>query len=168
MIYTLDEQASKANFIAYAPMHKFKGWVKEGLKGAIDIDLSANILTNIEAVAKTEAFDTGDVERNKAMEDYFSLQDHLETSFVMTECKSFKKRGGNAYQLTVLGILDFAGIRRQLPISCNVKEGDDGRIIFDLAFKWSFKAYGLKVPRLLFLTVRDIVDINAHLEFVPE
>lgn len=167
MEYILNEKDSRANFIAYAPMHKFAGWVKEGLQGSVDVDLDNLQLLNIEAVARTSKFDTGDTERNKAMDDYFSLPDHPETSFVMTECKSFKKKSSGVYSLTVLGILTFAGIRRQLPINCIMKKVDD-KVILDLAFKWSFKAYGMKVPRLLFLTVKDIVDIDAHLEFTQE
>jgi hypothetical protein len=67
--------------------------------------------------------------------------------------------------MTVLGILELSGIRRQLPIVCMVTKNDEMMII-DLQFKWSFKAYGMKAPRLLFMTVRDIVDIKAHLEFI--
>ena len=56
--------------------------------------------------------------------------------------------------------------RRQLPVSFIITRGNSGFSI-DLDFKWSFKAYGLKAPRLLFLTVRDIVDISGNGEFVP-
>jgi polyisoprenoid-binding protein YceI len=163
--YLLDEQNSKASFIAYAPMHKFKGWVDKGLAGTLEVDTQDFAITDILALAKTCTFDTGDADRNKAMEDFFELKAHTETSFKMTELKSLQALGKNKYKATVLGILDFAGIKRQLPIVCSV-ENKGERIVFDIAVKWSFKAYGLKAPRLLFLTVRDIVDIGAHLEFI--
>ncbi len=58
------------------------------------------------------------------------------------------------------------GQRRQLPVEFVIIRNGHGFSI-DLAYKWSFKAYGLKAPRLLFLTVRDIVDISGKGEFAP-
>lgn len=133
----------------------------------MDIDLDNLNLADIQAVVKTAFFDTGDDSKNKAMVDYFSLDKHPDASFNMTECKELSKVKDNIYQLTILGILEFSGIRRQLPITCTLNRAE-GHIQLDLQFKWSFKAYGLKPPTLLFLKVRDIVDIKAHLEFTAE
>jgi len=163
--YLLDVKNSKSAFVAYAPMHKFKGWVEEGLEGSLEVDSETFTITQMVALAQTSKFDTGDGDRNKAMEDYFELKINKETSFKMTELRALKSVGKQKYKATLVGILDFAGIRRQLPIVCDVQHKGE-RIIFDMAVKWSFKAYGLKVPTLLFLKVRDIVDITAHLEFV--
>lgn len=168
MEYILDAQKSTAAFVAYAPMHSFKGWVeKGGLKGRLAFDPEKGVLKAIEAAADTGSFETGDADRNKAMDDFFHLKDHPETSFLMTEVKSQKAGAGGKQTVSLVGILEFAGIRRQLPINCTIMV-NDGTISFDLTFKWSFKAFGLKAPRLLFLTVRDIVDIKAHLEFTKD
>ncbi len=163
MRYDLTEN-SRANFIAYAPMHTFKGWITQGMKGGLDINFEKMELGHIEASALTEYFDTGYPDRNKVMVDFFDWEKNPLTSFTMTECLEFEKIGDSLYKLTVLGILDFAGIKRQLPIRCNMRH-EANRIWLDLKFKWSFKAYGIKAPRLLFLTVRDIVDISSSLEF---
>lgn len=167
MNYIIDEEKSKAIFIAYAPMHKFKGWVAKGLKGILELDTENFSIENIVASAQTQFFDTGDADKNKAMVDYFDLSTNSETSFTMTGLQGIQSVADDKYRAKILGILDFAGIRRQLPVTCVIQK-QDTRIIFDISLKWSFKAYGLKRPQLLFLTVRDIVDINAHLEFVPE
>jgi hypothetical protein len=53
-----------------------------------------------------------------------------------------------------------------LPVDFRIIRDDQGFSI-DLDYKWSFKAYGLKAPRLLFLTVRDIVDISGKGKFIP-
>ncbi len=154
---------SQVDFVAYAPMHTFKGWSVEGITGIFDIDFENLVIHQIEAVALNEFFDTGYDDRNKAMVDFFKFDKNRESSFVMTECKEFKVIGEDKYRITVLGVLDFVGIRRQLPITCTLrKEGDNVKV--DLKFKWSFKAFGIKAPRLLFLTVRDIVDISANLD----
>ncbi|PHR27241.1 MAG: hypothetical protein COA36_09645 [Desulfotalea sp.] len=166
MNYILDEKNSKSSFIAYAPMHKFKGWADGGLTGTVDVDTDDFTISKFLVAAETGRFDTGDPGRNKAMMEFFDLKKHSETSFTLTELKSIKSTGNNKYQATLVGILDFAGIRRQLPIVCNIVNGTE-RIVFDMGVKWSFKAYGIKAPQLLFLTVRDIVDITAHLEFIP-
>jgi polyisoprenoid-binding protein YceI len=146
-------------------MHIFKGWANCGLTGNMEIDFEALSLVSVDAVLDTCCLDTGDKEKNKAMRDFFNLDNHPESRFMMTQCLEFcrlKKDGG--YRITVQGILDFAGIRRQLPITANIST-DGKKINMDLQFKWSFRAYGLKPPRLLFMSVRDIVDIKAHLEF---
>jgi len=155
---------SRVDFTAQAPMHTFRGWAAEGLKGGIDIDFDSLKLQHIEVSVDVNCFDTGDVGKNKAMKEFFLFDSYPEASFLMTECREFSRVAENSYKMTVLGILEFVGIRRQLPITCMVTK-NDAQITIDLQFKWSFKAYGMKAPRLLFMTVRDIVDIKAHLEF---
>ena len=150
--------------MAYAPMHTFKGWINEGLSGSIDVDFDRGRVNHIETGARTDSITTGDCDRNKAMVDFFNFEEHPSTSFRMTECLDFVGSGNSRYRIKVRGVLDFAGIRRQLPLGCSLKRNGES-ISLDLQFKWSFKAYGLKPPRLLFLKVRDIVDISAHLEF---
>lgn len=146
-------------------MHTFKGWTDRGLRGEMSIDLENLSLSQLEATANTLDFETGDKERNKAMQDYFQFEHHPQASFVMTECKALKLQPKGGYHASLLGILEIAGIRRQLPLTCTITSRDK-RLDLDLTFKWSFKAYGLKAPCLLFLNVRDIVDIKVHLEFI--
>jgi polyisoprenoid-binding protein YceI len=164
MKFLLNEEASRVDFIAYAPMHKFKGWATKKLTGSLEIDFDNLNLANIQAMVETSCLDTGDDSKNKAMVEYFSLDKHPQASFIMTECKEFSKEKDNLYKITVLGILGFAGIRRQLPITCTLNHTDK-QLSLDLQFKWSFKAYGIAPPTLLFLKVRDIVDIKARLFF---
>lgn len=165
MHYTLTNN-NRVDFTAYAPMHKFKGWALRGLKGSMEVDLETLKLEHVEAALETSFLDTGDTGKNRAMKDYFSLESHPEMSFALTKCREICRLDNCNCRVLVLGVLELAGIRRQLPITC-VARMDDEMILVDLQFKWSFKAYGLKAPKLLFLMVRDIVDINAHLEFTP-
>jgi len=163
MKYTVTDK-SRVDFTAQAPMHTFKGWAAKGLKGVIEIDFDTLGLQHIQVAVDANCFDTGDADKNKAMKDFFALDSHPEASFVLTECQEFCKMADDNYKMTVLGILELAGIRRQLPITCKLTKNNE-QILIDLQFKWSFKAYGMKAPRLLFMTVRDIVDIEAHLVF---
>ena len=155
---------SRVDFTAQAPMHTFKGWASKSMQGEITIDFDSLELQHIEVAVETNSFNTGDADKNKAMKDFLNLESHPQASFIMTECREFCRMSDTSYKMTVLGILELAGIRRQLPITCVVKNNDK-EIAIDLQFKRSFKAYGMKAPRLLFMTVRDIVDIQAHLEF---
>jgi len=166
MHYTLTNN-NRVDFTAYAPMHKFRGWALEGLKGSMELDPDSLELRHVEAVLDTGCLDTGNLEKNRAMQDYFSMDKHPEMSFILTECLKVRPLSDGSYRVSVLGILELAGIRRQLPISCAAKMVDE-KILVNLQFKWSFKAYGLKAPQLLFLTVRDIVDIQAQLEFTQK
>lgn len=157
-------QNSRINFTAHAPLHSFKGWAARGLEGRMEIDFEACLLEQTRITLATRWFDTGDIHKNRAMQDFFHLAEHPQAGFVMTECREFNRLEENRFRITVLGILDFAGIRRQMVITSLLTRTGD-LISMDLRFKWSFTAFGLKPPRLLFLTVRDIVDIQAHLEF---
>jgi len=148
-------------------MHTFKGWAIRGLRGKINIDFEQLSLHHAQVTLETRYLDTGDDDKNRAMRNFFKLDQHPETGFVMTECRELCQLKNNKYKMTVLGILDFVSIRRQLPITAMLTVQKE-KIIMDLHFKWSFKAYGLKPPRLLFMTVRDIVDIKAHLEFIQD
>ncbi len=154
---------SRTDFIAYAPMHKFKGWAVKGITGCFDIDFESMAVKQIEAYALNEFFDTGYADRNKAMVDFFNFEENKHSSFVMTECREFKKLSETKYKIDMLGVLEFAGIRRQLPIACILIKNEDS-LNASMSVKWSFKAYGIKAPQLLFLKVRDIVDISASLE----
>lgn len=166
MLYEFTEQC-RVGFVAHAPLHSFKGWAAGKLAGGMDIDLDLLQLLHLKAVVPTSRFETGDRERTKAMRDYFALEKHPETSFTMTECRAFTQSRPGCWHITVQGILAFAGVYRQLPIGCLINHIGDN-LAMDLKFKWSFKAYGMKAPRLLFLTVSDIVDISAHLELKPQ
>ncbi|PIE73630.1 MAG: hypothetical protein CSA20_02150 [Deltaproteobacteria bacterium] len=154
---------NRVDFTAYAPMHTFRGWAEQGFSGTIDADFEKGTLRTMEAAVNTLDFTTGDDERTRAMSDYFDFPAHPRSSFVMTQCRSLAK-AGSGYKAEITGILDFAGIRRQLPLTCMLIMQKE-HIDLALTFKWSFKAYGLKAPRLLFLKVKDIVDIRVHLEF---
>ena len=153
-------------FTAYAPLHTFKGWARQGVEAKIGINFDAKTISYARASAKTSCFDTGFKDRNKAMADYMQIQKFSESSIELTEVKAFNQLDDTRYQINALAVLEFMGQRRQLPVDFSITRNGLGFSI-DLDCKWSFKAYGLKSPRLLFLTVRDIVDISGKGEFVP-
>ncbi len=165
-IFNMSE-AYRVDFTAYAPLHTFKGWTVEGVEAAIGIDFAARTITFARARAKTKFFDTGFDDRNKAMQEFMKIDALPEASIEMTELKSFTPVGKNQFKISVLAVLEFMGERRQLPINFNAVLTDTGELTIHLNFKWSFKAFGIKAPRLLFLTVRDIVDISGHGTFLP-
>lgn len=161
MKYFIESEKSRADFVACAPMHKFAGWAVNTILGQLEVDLEKGEILNFVARASTTDFETGDASRNKAMNDYFLFAKYPETSFHSTEPTVLKRRGELWYG-ELIGILELAGVRRQLPVSCVLRVEQELPVL-QLSLKWSFKAFGMKAPRLLFLVVRDIVDINAEL-----
>ena len=153
-------------FTAYAPLHTFKGWARQGVEAQIGINFEAGTISYARARAQTGCFDTGFADRNKAMADYMQIDKYPESSIELTEVKAFTRLDDIRFQIDALVVLEFVGQRRQLPVSFFITRDHSGFAI-DLDFKWSFKAYGLKAPSLLFLTVRDIVNISGKGEFVP-
>ncbi|WP_020586297.1 YceI family protein [Desulfobacter curvatus] len=153
-------------FTAYAPLHTFKGWTRQDVEAQIGINFDTATISYARARAQTCCFDTGFDDRNKAMADYMQIEKYPESSIELTEVKAFTRLDDTRLQIDALAVLEFMGQRRQLPVNFFITRNGSGFSI-GLDFKWSFKAYGLKAPRLLFLTVRDIVDISGKGEFVP-
>lgn len=163
--YTLTDNYD-VHFIAYAPLHTFKGWTCKEVEAQISIDFDAQTIAFAKARAKTRCFDTGHPDRNKAMADYLKIDQHPEAAIELTEVKSFARMDDIRYKAEVLAVLEFMGQVRQLPLNFIItRSADNMGFSIDLDFKWSFKAFGLKAPSLLFLTVRDIVDISGKGEF---
>ncbi len=152
-------------FTAYAPLHTFKGWARQGIEAQMGINFDAGTISYARASAQTRYFDTGFNDRNKAMTDYMQIEKYPESSIELTQVKAFTRANDTRFQIKALAVLRFMGQQRQLPISFIIMRNHIGFSI-DLDFKWSFKAYDLKAPRLLFLRVRDIVDISGKGEFV--
>ena len=165
MKYVLTDN-SRVEFIARAPLHAFKGWAVEGLLGIMEADFSTGHLQSLQAEVKTRCFETAAPERTESMSRYFAFIEHPNASFTLSRCQEVVSEGSGRWRVKMLGVLSFVDIRRQLPVYGIVQE-ENGRLLWELQCKWSFKAYGLKAPRLLMLSVRDIVDIKAHLEFMP-
>jgi len=163
MKYTLSENF-RVDFIAHAPMHTFKGWTFKGIDAEMEVDFDALELSGIHATAETCFFDTGNEDRNQAMKAYMS-SDRFPKALVETaQSTQFEKLDEEMYKISPLIILEFMGIRKQMPVTF-IAVREKNKIKIDVELKWSFKAYGLKAPRLLFLTVRDIVEIKGSGEF---
>ena len=167
MIYKVDSSKSKVEFLALAPLHKFKGWVEEGFEGEIDIDFDENIIKDIEVIVKTEFFDTGDRFKNREMHKYIQKKKIPQASFTLEDFESMNDLGSNKYDVSLSGILKFMDIERDLVLNIKATKSEN-RLIADLNFEWSFKNYGLKPPQILFIKVKDIVKISAHVEFELE
>ncbi|MBM9612829.1 YceI family protein [Desulfobulbus rhabdoformis] len=164
MKYVLTDR-SRVNFVAHAPLHKFKGWAEEGLSGGLDIDLEHGMVSSLHAEVETRCFQTPDQERTRAMSQFFNLSEHPYATFKIGQQISLRPAGKDCWSTKMPGILSFVDIHRLLPVIGKLRLENE-RLIWELQCKWSFKAYGLKAPRLLMLTVRDIVDISARLEFI--
>lgn len=156
----------RVDFTAYAPMHTFKGWTLEGVTGCIEMDPGTGTVLNAHATARTRFFNTNDEERNRAMADYIQPDSWPEARIDMTVCKKVVELGNSRFRADVLAVLEFMGVRRQLPVTLTAALSTTG-VDVELSLKWSFRAYGLKAPRLLFLTVRDIVNIRGRGKFQP-
>jgi len=165
MIYKIDSSKSKVEFLAKAPLHKFKGWIEDGFEGEIDIDFENNTIEKINIIVKTEFFDTGDRLKNGEMHKYIKNKEITETSFTLKKFKKMKEKKTDSYDISLLGILNFMDIERDVELSIKAKKIDN-RLIANVSFDWSFKNFGLKPPQILFIKVKDVVKISVDLEFV--
>nr|WP_320012568.1 YceI family protein [uncultured Desulfobulbus sp.] len=166
MKYVLTDN-SRVNFVAHAPLHRFKGWAEKGVQGGLEIDLAGGVVRSLHAEVETSCLQTPDQERTQAMRQFFNFADHPYATFKLAQEAALRPVGTDRWNTQMPGILSFVDIHRQLPVKGMLRRENE-RLIWELQCKWSFKAYGLKAPRLLMLTVRDIVDISARLEFIPK
>lgn len=164
MIYKINSSKSRVEFLAKAPLHKFKGWVEDGFEGEIDIDFENNIIEDINIVVKTEFFDTGERLKNKEMHKYIKNKEITETSFTLKEFKKMKKKKDDSYDISLLGVLNFMNIERDLDLNIKARKIDN-KLTANVSFDWSFKNFALKPPQILFIKVKDIVRISVDLEF---
>ncbi len=153
------------DFTAYAPLHTFKGWTRQGVDVRMGINFDAGTISYARASAQTCCFDNGFDDRNRAMSDYMQIDKYPESIIELTQIKALTRLDDTRFQIDALAVLEFMGRRRQLPVSFFIAR-DNSEFSIDLDFKWSFKAYDLKASRLLFLTVRDIVDISGKCNFL--
>ena len=156
----------RVDFTAYAPMHTFKGQTTKGIHAEIDIDFERQTIRHARACADVNFFTTGDSDRTAAMKEFMTVERFPEAAVEMAQCRTFEKIDDTRFRVSVLAVLEFMGVRRQLPVSFTITL-EKKLMRIDLSFKWSFSAYGIKAPRLLFLTVRDIVDIKGTGDFFP-
>ncbi len=133
----------------------------------MDIDFENLTIVRAKAVAQVSCFDTGDKLKNLAMMEYIRWKKIPEASVEMTQMEEFTPIDESRYKVSIQAVLTFMGIQRTIPLTFSIVRKDEG-IKVDLVFKWSFKAYGLKAPQLLFLKVRDIVDIKGTGFLQPE
>jgi len=158
------KEDSKVDFLAYAPLHKFRGNIEEGFSGSIEIDFEKKEITEIDIVVETKFFKTGDFLKDKEMHKYISSKKIKTASFKLKKFKKMKKLKKENYQIELIGVLKFMDIERDLDLKFTIEKKEDS-IETVFKFVWSFKNYGLEPPHLLFIKVKDKVDITAILSF---
>ena len=136
------------------------------MEGLIEIDFSSQTIVRARAEALTACFDTGDPERNRAMADYMQVTTYPRASIEMTACRELVRLDDTRFRAAVTAELNFVGKRQYLPLTFYINMSQASFEV-EMDFRWSFKDHGLKAPSLLFLKVRDHVDIRGKGVFVP-
>jgi polyisoprenoid-binding protein YceI len=72
------------------------------------------------------------------------------------------KKTENGYKVS--GILDFHGVKKPLDIQAKITTAN-GKVNFKGASSFLMSNYNVKPPKLLFLTVRDQVDLDIDVKF---
>lgn len=65
----------------------------------------------------------------------------------------------------ISGILDFHGVKKPLDIQANITKTNEN-IYFKGTSSFLMSSYNVKPPKMLFLTVRDQVDLDIDVKFV--
>ncbi len=99
--------------------------------------------------------------RDENMFETLDISKYKNTNF---EIKSVQKEG-NLFLLK--GVMDLHGVQKELVFKSDVKYVDN-KLILDGNGSFDMSGFGINPPKLLFLTVRDRVDIAFKLNLVKE
>ncbi len=117
------------------------------LKGFVDISLIA---------LKSDNHD-----RDKHMYQAIEAMKYLITTYTISNVKKVD----NHYEIH--GTLDLHGVKKPLKLVGNIKYAN-GKLKMDLKASFLMSGFGIEPPKLLFLTVRDKIDIKINTTFTKQ
>jgi len=117
------------------------------LKGSVDVSLIA---------LKSDNHD-----RDKHMHKAIEAMKYLITTYTISNVK----RVDDHYE--VQGTLDLHGVKKPLNLAGNI-ELSNGKLKMDLKTSFKMSGFGIEPPKLLFLTVRDKIDMKINTTFTKQ
>ena len=153
--YTLNAPESRLQIVAYAPMHRVE-IESSGLSGWIELDVEAGQVTGGEIVAPLSDLTGGDRTKDRELNKFLKTRQH--GSATLTLAPSDLTVDGSNVSFDVTGDMAFQG--RTIPVNVRASGTlSDGGIRGDARFSWKLTNMGLKPPKLLFIKVKDDIDL---------
>jgi hypothetical protein len=153
-------------FFARATLHDFSGT-------AACLPFSAapargpggsTVISSVELQVPVDGMDTGNAERDAQMRDMFQAGrfPRIRGTVRDIDVKAVREamaREGRAVLDLLLGIRD---VERRIPAAVTALREEGNRVELEVEFPVSLKEFGLKPPRILFIRVRDRVEVRGN------
>jgi len=111
---------------------------------------------------------TIDISINKLKSDNADRDEHMVEAIESVKYPlatyTFKKVKKASKGYTVNGILDFHGVKKPLTIQADIHKSK-GKVVFKGKSSFLMSSYHVTPPKMLFLTVRDQIDLNIDVIF---
>lgn len=99
--------------------------------------------------------------RDEHMRDTLNIEKYLKATFNIDEVKKSEKN------YILKGIMDLHGVKKEVEFSSEIKEQKD-RVLMSGSGSILMSDFDITPPKLLFLSVRDLVDLSFDIELTKE
>lgn len=153
-------------FLATATLHDFSG-TASCLPFSAELARGPGgtaVISSVELQVPVDGMDTGNADRDAQMRDMFQRDRYPRIHGTVRDIdvdavrRAMAKDGGAVLDL-VLRIRD---VERRIPAAVTGLREQGNRVELDVEFPVSLKDFGLKPPRILFIRVRDRVEVRGN------
>jgi polyisoprenoid-binding protein YceI len=125
----------------------------------IDIDLSmGESVTTLNGIVSINSANliSDNLDRDKHMYEVLNIEKYPKISFNIKSIKEIDK------EYLINGVLNLHSTSKELDIIATIKESKN-TLLLDSNFSIKMSDFGMEPPKILFLKVRDLVDLSIHL-----
>ncbi len=158
-------QGSTLAFHLIHPLHSVDG-VSRAVEARARLPGDGSVQVAVRA--RVASFDSGNSNRDAHMLEVTEAARLPFVQFSGTATGIQTDRYPAELDVPLTGTLEFHGVSREVSVTAKVRFESPERAEVEATFPVSLKAYGVKRPSLLFVAVKDRIEITAHLSLALE
>lgn len=158
-------QGSTLAFHLIHPLHSVDG-VSRAVEARARLPGDGSVQVAVRA--RVASFDSGNSNRDAHMLEVTEAARLPFVQFSGTATGIQTDRYPAELDVPLTGTLEFHGVSREVSVTAKVRFESPERAEVAATFPVSLKAYGVKRPSLLFVAVKDRIEITAHLSLALE
>lgn len=152
-------------FTAFSSLHNLVAR-SSTISGQATGDIEAPSIMMVSLDVESGSFTSGDRLKDYATRDYLDYRKFPTISFKSEEIK-VRRTAVRQFQSEISGQLTIMEATRPINVRSEIRVDDEGRIYGQCAFRISLSDFGLKPPKILFLSIKNFMEIQASLSFEP-
>lgn len=122
------------------------------------------VIPSVELQVPVDGMDTGNADRDAQMRDMFQVEKFPRIHGAVRDIdvdavrRAMAKEGRAVLEL----VLRIRGVERRIPTAVTALREQGNRVELEVEFPISLKDFGLKPPRILFIRVRDRIEVRGN------